>query len=78
MQVKVLFLYPIELRQTAFGKAPKTLYPVDMIGPPGELVLAMLYAKMFFITKINQSVVAMPAIGMNHRRGIDMSANNRL
>ena len=66
MQIKGGRRESIELHESGLGKGPKGFDAVDMVPPPGELVLAMMDAIMLFVTQVHQAVVASPAVGVNY------------
>ena len=43
-----------------------------------KLVLAMMHPEVLVKPDIDQSIVTAPAIGMNHRAGLHMAADNAL
>ena len=67
MQVESLFPDAVKLPQAGFREAPKALNTVDVTLASGELIRAVMYAKVLLEAKVHQAVVALPAIGMNHR-----------
>ena len=68
----------VELVQPSFGEAPERFNTVDMTFSVGELVLAMSNAKVFLIAKVDQAVVADPAVTMNYGVQCNSSTNNSL
>ncbi len=78
MQIKGSCRYAVKILQAAFGIRPETFYPVDMNIADGENVVRVIDTQMFRIPDINQSIVAAPAVRMNHRIETDFAANNVL
>ena len=78
MQVELLFPQPFELRQPILCKAPKAFDPVDVTATTSEFILAVMYAKVLLEAKVHQAVVALPAIGMNHRLDFHMASDHPL
>ncbi len=78
MQIKSFRRHTVEVLQAAFGIRPETFYPVDMNIADGENVVRVIDTQMFRIPDINQSIVAAPAVRMNHRIETDLAANNVL
>ncbi len=78
MPVKGGFGNPIEFEQTAFCIAPKTFNAIDMTMARGKFIFLMLNPEMFIITKIDQAVIATPAVSMENRLHLSFSANNGL
>ena len=78
MQIESVRRQPVELLQSSFRRRPKALNSVDVAVVNGKLIAHMINTKMFLETNINQSVIAAPAVRMNHRLRLDAPANNRL
>jgi len=78
MQVEGLFGDAVELRQSAFGKAPKGFNAVDMMPSPDELVVAVIDPEMFVKTNVYQPVVAAPAIGVDDAVDVGLAPDDGL
>ncbi|PXW80037.1 hypothetical protein C8R34_1523 [Nitrosomonas sp. Nm84] len=68
----------IELCQTSFCKNPERFDSVNMSFATGKLVDAMMNSEVFIKTDIDQSVIAVPPIGMNDSIWRYMPADNGL
>ena len=66
-------MHPTEANEAGFRKAPEALDAMDMSSTTSELVLAMVNTQMLFITLINKSIVASPAIRMNDTLQVDLA-----
>ena len=67
-----------ELVQAAFGKAPERLNAVDVGRTLHKLIMAMLDTIVSVEAHIHQAIVAAPAVGVDHRDGVDFAANDGL
>lgn len=68
----------VELEQALFGEAPEALDAVDMARAGGELVVSVVDPEMCVEVQIDQAVVAPPAVGVQHRCGAGLAADNGL
>ena len=66
VKIKSMFLQASKTNQASFGKAPKTLYPVDVGLVACKLIGAVFNTKMFLIPKIHESIIAAPTITVNN------------
>jgi hypothetical protein len=78
MQVEGSCRHAIELGQSSFCIAPEALDSIDVSFSIGELIGTVIDPQMLAKTDIDQSIIASPAIGMDHRIRFDMTANDRL
>jgi len=78
VQVKRMFGHAVKLGQAALCIAPERLNTIDMPLTIRKLILAMVYPKVLVKTNVHQTVIAAPAIGMNHGAGFHMAADNTL
>lgn len=78
VQIESVVRHAVELLQTAFGIRPEAFDAVDVNIADGKKIVRMIDSQMLAVTDIDQSVVAAPAIGMNHRIQRNASANNGL
>jgi len=78
MQQKGVFGHTLELVEAGFSQAPEGLDAVGVRGPLNELVLAVAGAIMAVGAHINQPVIAAPAVGVDHGRTVNFTANNGL
>ena len=65
----------VELRQTAFGEAPKALDAIDVVLAHGKLMGFVIHAEMFLIAHIDQPVIAGPAVGVDDGFQADAARN---
>ena len=78
MQIEGTLGQAIELGHTYLCIAPETFDPVDVSFTGGELIGAMVNAKMFVKADIYQPIVTRPAIRMVNRSRVDVAPNNPL
>jgi len=78
MQVKSMFGNAVELRQSAFGKAPKRLNAIDVMFPPGELVVTVADPEMLVKADVHQPVVATPAVGVDDAVDVGLAPDDGL
>ena len=78
MQVEGSCRHAIELGQSSFCIAPETFDSIDVSFSIGELIGTVIDPQMLVKSDIDQTIIASPAIGMDHRTGFDMTANDRL
>ena len=71
-------MHPSETDQTCFGKSPKAFDAVNMRMLISEFVIAMLNTIVFFITQINQAIIAAPAVGMDDAFKLNMTTYDPL
>ena len=62
MQIKSRFRKSSELCQTHFSDAPEVFDSVNMGLTVCKFVVSMLNPMMFFVTQVNQAIVAFPPI----------------
>ncbi len=67
MQVESFTRHAIELMQASFGIRPETFYSVNVNVADGKDIFGMIDPQMFRISDIDKTVVAAPAVRMNHR-----------
>jgi len=65
MQMEGGFSHATKPTKPCFGVTPKTLNTIDMRFSLNKFIAAMVDAKMFLITQIDQSIIAPPSIRMN-------------
>ena len=65
MQMKRVFAHTSEPGQSGLCITPEALDSVNMTFAINKFILAVVDSKMLFVTKINEAVVASPAIRMN-------------
>jgi len=56
--MKGLFTHTTKSVKTGFGKSPEAFNSVDMTLALDKFILPMVNPKMFFVTNINESVIA--------------------
>jgi len=78
MQFEGLFGDAIELRQAAFGKAPKRLNAIDMLLTSNKFVVAVIDPKVLVKADVYQPIVATPTIGMDDAGDVHLAPNNGL
>ncbi len=78
MQIKSFWRHTIELLQSPFGIRPETFYSVNMNITDGKNIKRVVDSQVFGIPDIDQSIVAAPAVRMNHRIKRNLAANNVL
>ncbi len=67
VQIKSRSRHAVELLQATFGKRPETFNSVDVNIAGSENIFRVIDSQMLGISDINQTVVAAPAVRMNHR-----------
>src|SRR5690606_16733092 len=55
---------------------PERFNTVDMSFPIRKLILTMMHPKVLVKTNVDQSIVATPAIGVNHRAALHMATDS--
>ena len=78
VQVKRVLGYAVELGQATLRIAPERFNTVDMPFPIRKLILTMVHPKVLVKTNVDQAIVASPTIGVDHRAGLHMAADNAL
>ena len=78
VQVKGVFCHTVKLCQSSFSIAPERLNAINMALPTGKLIVAMVHPKMLIKANIHQTIIAAPAVRMNHRADFNMAADNGL
>jgi len=78
MQVEGRWAHSSETNQTGLGVAPETFNTVDVRSTLSEFVLAMIDAQVLAITNVDQTIVATPAVGVDHTLQLDSPPDNRL
>ena len=78
VQVKRVPGHAIEFGHAPFRVAPKRFDAVDMLLPIRKFILAVVHAKVFVETDVDQSVIAAPAIGVDDGAWPHMSPDNAL
>jgi len=78
MQMERIFAHTSEPGQSGFCIAPEALDSVNMTFAINKFILPVVDSKMLFVTKINQAVIASPAIRMNNTFQTHSSAYNLL
>lgn len=73
-----MFCNAIELGQASFGIAPEALDAVDVRVSVGEFILCVLDSQVFFVTDIDQAVVASPSVRVHHGVEADAAADGFL
>ena len=68
----------IELLQPSFRTRPETFNTIDMTLVIGKLIVRMQHPEMLRVADIYESVIAAPAIGMDHSLKRNMPANHLL
>src|SRR6478672_10947920 len=72
-----LAAHAAQLDEAKLGIAPKALDPVDMVFPTGELIFMMVNA-MVLVPAQDQSVVRLPAVGVDGGFGKHPAPDDRL
>ena len=78
MQLKGMLSNAIKLSQSAFSETPKRLDTIYMRIAPGKFIVAMVDPMMFIKPDIHQTIVATPAISMNHTGNVHLASDNGL
>ena len=78
MQVEGSCRHAIELGQSSFCIAPEALDSINVSFSTGELIGTVIDPQMLVKTDIDQTIIASPAIGMDHRIRFDMTPDDRL
>ena len=66
MQIECGFMIASELGESGFGDSPEVFNTIDMVGIMRKFILYMLDSMMLFVTKIDQAVIGLESIGINH------------
>lgn len=62
-----------------FSKTPEALDAVDVVTMTRrEFIVTMIHTEMFFITEVNETIVAAPTICVNHAFNVRLASDNRL
>ena len=78
MQIKRVFSHTIKLCQSSFSITPKRFNAIDMGLSISKLIRAMMHPKMLIKANIHQTIIAAPAVRMNHRTDFNMASDNAL
>ena len=79
MQFKLVLRNTFKFGKPMFRKTPKAFNAVNMVALPGrELIVAMVHTEMLFVTKVNETIVATPAICVNHALNVRLASDNCL
>ena len=78
MQVEGAGGHTAKPNQACFRIAPESFNAIDVSVPFGKFVLAVIDAKMFAITYINQAIVATPAVRVDDALQLDSAPDHRL
>ena len=73
-----MWVHAVEFHEPCLCKGPEGLNAVDVVTSLGELVTAMVDAKMLFVPQVNQAVVSTPAIGVYDALDVHLSSNDGL
>ena len=73
-----MWAHAVELHEPCLCKGPEGLNAVDVITSPGELITAVMDAKMLFVSQVNQAVISTPSIGVYNALDVHLSANDGL
>ena len=68
----------LNLESLVFVFSPKAFDSVEMLFALNELINAMLNPKMFFVTQVNEAVVATQVIVMDNAMSTHTASDNRL
>ena len=66
---------PTEARQSGFGISPERLNSVYMRFTTGKFILSMMNSKVFFVTEINKTIIASPAITVDDTIEVNLSSD---
>ena len=78
MQVKRMIGHTVELLEASFCKAPKAFNAINMMCSNDKLIAAMFNPKMPSVADIHQTIIATPAVAMNHHFRSDTPPYHRL
>ena len=78
VEKKDMFGYALERVKPGFGEAPKRLDAVDVRCALHEFVPAVADAKVAVEADVHQPVIAAPAVGVDHRGGVNFAAYDGL
>lgn len=78
VQIKSLGRHSVKFVQSSFGIRPETFNAVNVVLANGKNIRRMINAKMFALADINQSIIAAPAVRVNHRIQGYLAANDVL
>ena len=78
MQMKSFFAHTSESEKPGFGITPEAFDSIDMVFAMDEFILSMVDPKVLFITKVDESIVTSPAIGMDNAFKTHTTSDNRL
>jgi len=68
----------MKLLETMFSITPKALNAIDMMRTAHELTLSTVDSEVLGVAHVSQSVVAAPAVRVDHRFGRNATTNNGL
>jgi len=68
----------MEFHQSSLCKGPEGFNVVDVTFPSREFILAMVYTIMFFVSQVNQAVIAALPIRMDDACGVNLAPDNGL
>ena len=78
MDVEGRRVHAPEARKTGFREPPEPFNSVDMGGTGNELVLPMIYPKVFPVSDVDEAIIAPPAVGVDDALQGHLSANDVL
>ena len=78
MQIKSRFRKSSELCQTHFSNALEVFNSVDMGLTVCKFVVSVLNPMMFFVTQVNQAIIAFPPIGVDGALQVYLAPDHRL
>jgi len=78
MQVKRLLVDPAESGELSFGIPPKPFNAVHMGTPAHKSILSIIDTQMFAVPYIDQAIIAVPPIRINHAVRGHFATNNCL
>ena len=77
MQVKGIFGESSKFCESHFSDSPKVFDAVNMGIAISEFVVSMLNPIVFFITQVDQAVVAFPSVRMDRAFKVDFTLDSR-
>lgn len=78
MEVEGVSGHTAELCQASFCEAPEALNAVDVVALAGALVVPMLDLEVLVETRVDKTVVACPAVGVEHGAEARSAPNHSL
>jgi hypothetical protein len=78
MQVKGCLAHSPELGQPEFSNAPEAFDAVYMGLVSNEFIVAMIDSEVLAITDIDETIIAAPAVRVNHTLRLDLSPDDGL